>query len=322
MNRDFDSYYDEELLPRLRDLEARRAAAVSRFWKTLAVCLLVGGAAVAGGVASRRIVLVIGGTGIAIAGILLAHTSLLGPISKEAKREVVGSVARFVEASLRYDPEDCITEREFRNSMLFRQDVDRYRGEDLVAGRIGATEIRFSEVHAEYRTSSTNSKGHTRHTYHTIFKGLFLLADFNKHLRGMTLVLPDVAEKSFGWLGQKLQAAFDAFRRGELVKLEDPEFEREFVVYADDQVEARYVLTPALMQRLLDFRRKTGHRMYFSFLESRVYIAIETGRDMFEVGVFQDMVDRHLVKKHLRDLQFAVSVVAELDLNTRIWTKD
>ena len=46
------------------------------------------------------------------------------------------------------------------------------------------------------------------------------------------------------------------FSRPPLVKLEDPEFEKHFVVSGEDQVEARYILSTCLMQRLTDFRNK------------------------------------------------------------------
>ena len=72
------------------------------------------------------------------------------------------------------------------------------------------------------------------------------MADFNKNFNGHTVVLPDTAEKILGKFGQSLQSMSS---RGELVKLEDPEFEKEFCVYGDDQVEARYILSPALMKR-------------------------------------------------------------------------
>ena len=71
----------------------------------------------------------------------------------------------------------------------------------------------------------------------------------------MTLLYPDTAEKMFGKFGQSLQSLNGKMAHGgrDVVKLEDPEFEKEFVVYAHDQVEARYVLSPSLMRRLLEF---------------------------------------------------------------------
>lgn len=54
------------------------------------------------------------------------------------------------------------------------------------------------------------------------------------------------------------------------VKLEDPVFEREWEVYATDQIEARYILTPALMERMLEIKRRFGGKsIEFSFLTIR-----------------------------------------------------
>ncbi len=322
MSDDFDAYYDAELRPALESLEERRRQA-SRTWRTVAgvTLVVVVGALVAAAALSYWIIAAV--AVVLGAGCLFgSHAILFHPVIRDAKREMIGALARFVDPSLRYSPKGCITRAQFRRSRLFSHGVDRYRGEDLVQGRIGSTDIRFSEVHAQYKTTHTDGKGHTHTSWHTIFKGLFVIADFNKHFRGVTRVLPDVAERALGWFGQKLQGAFDVFERGELVKLEDPEFEREFVVYADDQVEARYILTPALMRRLLDFKRRAGRDVCFSFAGSSVHIAISTSRDMFEPDASRSFLDRAAMLAHLRDLQFATSVVKELDLNTRIWTKE
>ncbi len=322
MSGDFRSYYETEVRPILAELEERRRRARRAWAKLACVVVLLTGATLAVAAVLSLWILAVGGVILGAICFFGGWHLLFRSIIRQAKLRIIGVLARFVDPSLRYDPDLCITKAQFRQSGLFRHSINRYRGEDLVWGRVGPTGIRFSEVHAQYKQSSAGSKGGTRTTYHTIFKGLFVIADFNKHFRGVTVVLPDVAERSLGWLGQKLQDTFDVFRQGELVKLEDPEFEREFVVYGDDQVEARYILTPGLMRRLLEFQRKAGRRVHFSFALSSVYIAIETRKDMFEPRMSRSLLDQDVVLEHLRDLQFATSVVKDLDLNTRIWSKE
>ena len=237
------------------------------------------------------------------------------------KGTVVDGVVRFCDPSLTYEPKQHISQPQFRESGIFQHGIDRFKGEDHVVGKVGATALEFSELHAEYKTTSTDSKGHTRTTWHTIFKGLFFIADFNKDFRGATVVLPDVAERLFGFLGKTLQKMNFA-RSGELVKLEDPEFERQFVVYGDDQIEARYILSPSLMARIMDFKKSSGREILVSFVRSKVYVAIKTGKNMFEPRIFSTLLDFSLVRDYLQDLQFALGIVEELDLNTRIWTKE
>ena len=75
------------------------------------------------------------------------------------------------------------------------------------------------------------------------------------------------------------------------VLLEDIEFNKEFKVFAQDQVEARYLLTPSFMTRLLKYRKeKLKYNAFPEVLFSQqyskygnVFIHIKTGnKDMFQ----------------------------------------
>ena len=178
----------------------------------------------------------------------------------------------------------------------------------------GATRIKFSEVHAEHESGS----GKNRRRY-TIFKGLFFIGDFNKDFAGQTVVLPDTAEKLFGRIGQKLQS-LNIFR-GKLIKLEDPEFERAFAVYGDDQIEARYILSTSLMKRIVDFKKKTNRKIFLSFIGSMVFVAVSYTKNLFEPRIFRTLLDFEPIREYFEDLQLALGIVDDLNLNTRIWSK-
>lgn len=316
---DFREFYEDRLRPALEELEGRRRQALNRVF-------VIGGlliAAVAVGLllmpvlAAAPVVLLIGAISAVVIGVI-SWKSLTSELRREFKRRVVGEVVRYVDPSLVYSPDRHISRAQFRQSGIFLQGIDRFRGEDHVRGTIGKTRIEFSELTVEYKTT-THTKNGTRTSWHTIFKGLFFIADFNKHFRGRTYVLTDVAEGWLGFLGKKLQEM--NFTRPDLVKLEDPEFEEEFVVYGDDQIEARYILSTSLMQRILDFRRKTGRDIQLSFVGSNVHVAVPMTRDMFEPRMTKSLLDFRLVWRYLFDLQFACGIVDDLNLNTRIWTK-
>ena len=238
---------------------------------------------------------------------------------KQFKEDVIGRIVKFVDPGLSYNWSRQIPEMVYMSSEIFQTTPDRYRGEDLVWGRVGQTEIQFSELHSEYRTTTTDSKGRTQTRWHTIFKGTFFVADFNKHFHGSTVVLPDLAEKLFGRFGQKLQSM--NLSRDQLVRLEDVEFEKLYAVYSSDQVEARYLLTPGLMARITDFVKRTDHHVSLSFVGSNLYVAIPHSKDMFEPNLFKPVTDAKLVQEYLDDLMLAVSIVDDLNLNTRIWSK-
>ncbi len=151
----------------------------------------------------------------------------------------------------------------------------------------------------------------------TIFKGMFLVANFNKTFQSKTFVVPDIAERLLGGLGTALQSLNKS--RGQLVKLEDPEFEKLFAVYSEDQVEARYILSTSLMTRLAKFRKKAGREIYVSFIQDKIYIAIKSPQDLFEPKLFQTMLSFNPVREYFENLQLMMGVVEELKLNRRIW---
>jgi hypothetical protein len=132
-------------------------------------------------------------------------------------------------------------------------------------------------------------------------------------------VLPDRAERRLGAFGRALQAVAGAGGLA-LVELEDPEFESAFVVRSSDPTEARYLLSPSLMRRILSFHRNTGSQLRLSFTGGTLYLAVPLTGNLFEVSTHAP-IDVAKVRAWMGELLFATSIIDELDLNTRIWSK-
>lgn len=109
--------------------------------------------------------------------------------------------------------------------------------------------------------------------------------------------------------------------RGSLIKLEDPEFEKMFVVYGDDQIEARYILSTSLMRRIVDFKKKSKRTIYISFVGSKIYVAVSYSRNLFEPRIFKTLLAFSPIKEYFEDLELVYGLVEDLNLNNRIWTK-
>ncbi len=313
-------FYQTELTADLQQLEARRRQVAQNSMIAGGVVFVLGliitGAIMAQG--APPVVLVFVLIGCIVVG-AIAFAIIGRGYKAEFKQRIISKIIGFLEPGLTYRPDGLIDKHTFKASALFNHSIDRYKGEDRVQGIVGKTDIAFSEIHAEYKTTSGTGKNR-RTQWHTIFKGLFFIADFNKHFRGQTVVLPDTAEKLFGGFGKMLQSWNAA--RADLIKLEDPEFEREFVVYGSDQIEARYILSPALMRRILDFQRKTGTKIHLSFTGSNVYVALPMAKNCFEPKYFAAADDFTAIAEYYHDLNLAIRIVEDLNLNTRIWTKE
>jgi hypothetical protein len=304
----------------LRELEKLRTVVLKKVWILIAVLAGIVAVSAAVGYAYDSIGGMVMVTGfVCAAGGSFIYRYLIRDYVHQFKLRIIKKIVQFIDPSLAYWPKGYISAVRFNSSRIFNRYPDRMRGDDLVQGQIGKTEVEFSEVHAEYKTETTDRHGRRRRKYHTIFKGLFFVADFNKKFYGKTVVLPDTAEKLFGGFGTFLQSI--SRPSDEFIKLDDPEFEKHFVVYADDQIEARYVLSTSLMKRIVDFRRKTGKRVYLSFVGSEVFVAVPYKKALFEPRVFSKITGFKGVKQYFEDLQLATGIVEDLDLNTRIWSK-
>jgi hypothetical protein len=309
-------FYDTDLKQNLADFERQRRKIVSH-------SMIVFGVLAAAGVVGALLLMRQGMPPVFLLFILIGCVIIGGVYYYIAgldyrsgfKEIILRKLITFVEPGLEYLPQQGISQTMFKAAGLFLHHIDRYKCEDMIQGRVGRTEISFSEVHAQYQTGS----GKNRH-WETLFRGLFFIADFNKDFHGRTVVLPDTAEKLFGLFGQTLQSWSSSY--GQLVQLEDVEFEKEFVVYGTDQIEARYILSPALMERILLFRREVGKKIYLSFLGSKVFAAIPVQENMFEPKMFSSVLDFNVIAEYYAQLQLGVGIVDELNLNTRIWMKE
>lgn len=233
------------------------------------------------------------------------------------KREVVGAALSSVDQCLTLDPANGISEAEFSSSQLFTTGIDRYHTEDLVCGKVDKTSFYFAEVHAEYKTE-TRTKNGTQTTWHDILKGIVFVADFNKNFNGVTVVRPKDFGSSIGaWFSKNIFSVGDK----NVVELENDGFNKNFVTYSTDQVEARYVLTPAMMERINDLNQRSAYTVSLSFINSSMYIAFPLDKNYFEAPVYKTLLRLDLLDDDISVLGFMYDIVHELDLNTRIWTK-
>jgi hypothetical protein len=320
-----EMFYQSDLLPDLEKLEARRLTVKKKFIK--AVFIAVGFNLiflfVAGKFGLHLVFILMGFALAAIFTLFPWYINHFRNYKEGFKDTIIPKIVAFIDQRLSYDKAGMVEKEEFMTSHLSNDKPGVYHGDDLVAGTLGQTAIRFSEIHAKrvdiIRRRSSSASQKTKKKYTPIFNGLFFVADFNKSFKGTTIVLPDTAQKLFGELGQALQAM--NVKNGQLIKLEDPDFEKLFVVYGQDQIEARYILSTSLMSRLVEFQNRTLKKMRISFSASKLYIAIPFEKELFEPKIMESLLNISHVQEYYDDMKLLIDIVEELNLNTRIWTQ-
>lgn len=290
---------------------------------------------------------------IIIIGFFLITTSSLNLILRKSinneslfrftTKKLIKSMAKKVLPDFSFNRQFKITKNEVKDSQLFSyiRNVNQVNINDTISKEYSNTLLKICDLEVYgglYKRSTSflmrlpvfnqllltfkllksisRKQAMTEQLKNESFKGVFAIADFNKKLKGHTIILPDNLEKVIGQFSQSIQK-FN-FRQGDLVKLEDPEFEKEFVVYSSDQVEARYALSTSMMEKLTRLKRGIDKPIMISFFQNKVYIAIINNNGFFGVDKSQKMDDQ-LMKGIYLQLTKITSIVEDLDLNRDIW---
>ena len=104
------------------------------------------------------------------------------------------------------------------------------------------------------------------------------------------------------------------------VNLEDLEFEKEYNVYSNDQIEARYVLTTAFMERFKNIKLAfRASKIEASISEQGILIAISTNRDLFKVGkLWRPVADYEQFKTMMEEFSSILELIDTLKLEQNI----
>ncbi len=309
--------YKTDLKPKLSGMEKERK--VVKKWYILTITAFI--LAFMGYLASENyhnnyyyiLVAIFGITGIVL---MSKYISSYRVYKQDFKSKIVQKIIAFINPSFLYKPKEYISLRDYKRSGIFPSRTDRYKGDDLIEGFIDKTPFSFSEIHSEHKEESTDNNGNKKVKWRTIFKGLFFVAEFNKALHERTFVVPEKAHASL--FGKEKREIKDY---GELVKLENPTFEHIFSVYSSSQQEARYILTPTMMEAMVHVHKQYGQKMFFSFIGDKVYCAIPIRKDMFEPKVTKSVEYKDVEEMHMF-FRLIEIIINEMNLNTRIWTKE
>ena len=142
-----------------------------------------------------------------------------------------------------------------------------YNSEDFFSGEYKNVGIQFSEIKLTKKSGK-----HTR----TVFDGLaILLTSGTRKFHGHTILTKDQ-----GKLGSWFTKQFSGLERANLV---DPEFEKLFDVHTTDQVEARYLIDPMIVENLKAlYKEYHGTQMMAAFYDDHFLILIGSKDNHFE----------------------------------------
>lgn len=120
------------------------------------------------------------------------------------------------------------------------------------------------------------------------------------------------------WGGSKI--LYKDEERLDEVKLEDPKFCKKFNAYSSDQVEARYLLTTAFIERFQNLNTAFGaKKAKCSFYGDKIMFAISTNKNLFEVrSLFKSLEKPGAVNQFYNELVSIYSMIDYFKLDEKV----
>ena len=218
----------------------------------------------------------------------------LSYVKTETKNIIMAGVCRF----LGWEYSEIMIESEHLDSILemglLPQPFDRINFEDRMTGTIDGMDFDAYEVELQLCDDKKTKRHWTK-----IFEGQILAFKITNKFQGQTLVIRD-------------KGAFNKKRIGALkrVGLVDPVFEKIFEAYGTDQVEARYLLTPVFIQKLVDLEHAVnGKNIRFAFNNGYLLIVIDTKNQYSAGSMSKPLTDAGRTQKILDEIGAIYDVI-------------
>lgn len=195
---------------------------------------------------------------------------------------------------------------------------DIYHSEDYISAEYKDIKFEQADVHIEEKHESTDSEGHTTTTYETIFKGRWMIFDFNKEFKANV----QISQK--GFKNSKVKRFFG--KKEELFKkvsMESETFNKKFNVFAQNEHDAFYIITPSLMERIERLDDINKGKLLFCFINNKLHIGIYDGKDSFEPGsVFKQINEEESIRNISSEIETITQFVDELNLENDLFKKE
>jgi hypothetical protein len=184
---------------------------------------------------------------------------------KTYQRLVAAPLIRAIDPALKYNPYRGISYREILASKMADDfPVKTFAANNLLTYHNDGLPVRLSHVMLEHHEEGEKVP---------VLGGLFAVTAARRPTEGTTIVSFDLAEKYLGFVGLGLQhkAMYWGLER---IRLDSSGFEKEFVVHGNDPIEANFLLSHTVMEKLEELIKEYRVFPRISFVGDKIYIAV------------------------------------------------
>ncbi len=225
-------------------------------------------------------------------------------LNPKLREKVLTEMLKFYAPEMAYQPISGMLDKTIEISNLF--DGYDYHTYYNAEGKINDT---FCQLACLYNTEGDKNQ-------QTGFTGMFLLTTFNKSFYGQYVVYSGFHLAPY----VNIPGQHGPVKLKE-IKLESPEFNSLFSVYGTgDEVETRYLFTPAMMQRMVELSKAYSNRLHFAFARNHIFFAIATPDFPFTEGL-NALTDAAIIESWNNLMHFTLSLPEQFHLDEHLWSK-
>lgn len=226
------------------------------------------------------------------------------------KRLIVLEVFKKVFPKINYEPNKGLDLKVIENTNMIIS-PDRYCTNDYISATYNDINFETADIHLE--ESYKDKDGNTH--YKTIFQGQWYIFDFKSKSFKSDI---QIIENSFcysrrsGWFT-------DSFNQ---IQLEDIEFNNTFSVFAKNDLDAFYILTPAIMERIKLLNKRIPGDLIFCFKNSKLHIGVNNRRDSYEPSIYKSINLEEAEQSILSELNDIIEFINYLQLDKTLFRKE
>ena len=236
------------------------------------------------------------------------------PMLDKLKGGINGAIAGAL--GLDYSVE-CTPGQTFERAKTFQlvPGYDNSTFQDLWWGVLGDSPFTLHEACLTEQRGS----GKNRRTV-TVFQGSIMSLGFNRAFTSTTVIEPH-GERTRLFGGEQESVTIGGIEMGR-VDMVDPRFEDRFTVWSNDQVEARYLVHPEYIERLVAVEQAfSGSDIRALFHGGDLLITLKSG-DLFESGSLEADRDRALLEQSITQFGALADLAVKLNERARMRMKD
>jgi len=210
-------------------------------------------------------------------------SKLMYELNEDIMRDLFSFISNNELENVMYDPKKMLSKEALEKMELFNLDIVKYRGKNYIKVPYNKNNMVFSDIKTYIvdiietkKEVYKNGKKHIRtirkKKKRNIFEGLYIGATLNKKNTNHIYLIPNNFNDTF--LQSKIMNYIKY--QGTSVMLENLEFSKKYKVFCDDEVQARYILSLSLMERINQLDELYKGKKYIVFKEGKRFaICIE-----------------------------------------------